>query len=95
MGLFAYILLGTTERPMTRGIYRTQTKESGACYVHVEYDTIAAMELTEQRYRERGYKPEFDKLPWKKDYDAAEAAKKAAAQAKKDGNAEGPSTPSK
>jgi hypothetical protein len=87
MGLLAYILLGVTERPMTRGIYRTQTKESGACYVHVEYDTIAAMELTEQRYRERGYKPEFDKLPSKKDYDAAEAAKNAAEQAKKDGNA--------
>ena len=70
------MLAATTERPMTRGIYRTKTKEGGACYVHVEYVTPATMEVPEQRYRDKGYRPEFDKLPWKEEYDAAEAAKK-------------------
>jgi hypothetical protein len=58
---------------MTRGVYRTQNEESGACYAYVEYATYAAMDVPEQRYRDRGYRPEFDKLPWKKDYDAANA----------------------
>ena len=65
---------------MTRGIFRTQT-ENGDCCVQVEYGiTIGRtpkneiMELTEQRYRKRGYKPEFDKLPWKIDYEARVSA---------------------
>jgi hypothetical protein len=67
-------LKSVTEQHMTRGIYRTRIEESGACYVLVEYETPATMEVPEQRYRERGYKPEFDKLPWKRDYDPAKAA---------------------
>jgi hypothetical protein len=61
---------------MTRGVYRTGNEESGTCYAHVEYVNCATMDLPEQRYRDRGYKPEFDKLPWKTDYDAANAAAK-------------------
>jgi hypothetical protein len=59
---------------MTRGVYRTKNEEIGARYAHVEYVNYATMDLPEQRYRDRGYKPEFAKLPWKKDYDAANAA---------------------
>ena len=58
---------------MTRGIYRTRNEEGGACYALVEYVNDATMDVPEQRYRDRGYRPEFDKLPWKKDYDAANA----------------------
>ena len=61
---------------MTRGIYRIRDNESGSCYACVEYDTLATMNVPEQRYRERGYKPEFDRLPWKEDYDPEEAANK-------------------
>ena len=57
---------------MTRGLYRTLA-ESGHCGVHVEYSfklgqmtpLVRRMELTEQRYRERQYRPAFDRLPLK------------------------------
>ena len=65
------------ERPMTRGVYRTRNEESGAQYAHVEYDIHADMDIPEQRYRDRRYQPEFDRLPWKNDYDAVKAVKKA------------------
>jgi hypothetical protein len=61
---------------VTRGIYRVRNDESGACFARVEYDTLATMDVPEQRYRDRRYKPEFDNLPWKEVYDADEAAKK-------------------
>jgi len=64
-------------RPMTRGVYRTRNKESDSQYAHVEYDIHADMDIPEQRYRDRRYQPEFDRLTWKNDYDAAEAVKKA------------------
>ncbi len=60
---------------MTRGIYRTFNVESGARYAHVEYDTHADMDISEQRYRERRYRPAFDSLPWKVDYDADKSLK--------------------
>ena len=61
---------------VTRGIYRIRNDESGSCYACVEYDTLATMNVPELRYRERRYKPEFDRLPWKEDYDSNAAAKK-------------------
>jgi len=61
---------------VTRGIYRFRIDESGSCYANVEYDTLATMNVPERRYRDRRYKPDFDRLPWKEAYDADEAAKK-------------------
>jgi hypothetical protein len=58
---------------MTRGVYRTFNVESGGRYAHVEYDTHADMDISEQRYRDRGYPPAYETLPWKDEYDAAKA----------------------
>jgi hypothetical protein len=35
--------------------------------VRVKYDERQELDLAEDRYRERGYQPPFDKLPWKDD----------------------------
>ena len=50
---------------VTRGVYRTFSVENGTRYAHVEYDSLAEMDIPEARYRARGYRPEFDALPWK------------------------------
>ncbi len=50
---------------MTRGVYRTFNLESGARSAHVEYDSLAKMDIPEERYRSRGYQPDFNTLPWK------------------------------
>ena len=62
------------------GIYRTP----GWAYVT---DGTMGFDVPEGNYRSRGYKPPYERLPSKNDYDAAEAAKKVAeeaARAKKD-----------
>ena len=58
---------------MTRGVYRIFDPENGAHVVHVQYDSLSEMDISEQRYRQRGYKPVFDALPWKEDHEAATA----------------------
>jgi len=63
------------ERP--RGLYRT----AGWAYVT---DSTMAFDILERDYRTNGYRPNYDELPLKQDYDAAEAARKADEKAKKD-----------
>jgi len=43
-----------------------------------------ALDILERDYRTNGYRPNYDELPLKHDYDAAEAARKADEKAKKD-----------
>jgi hypothetical protein len=45
-----------------------------------------AFDILERDYRRGGIRPDYDSLPLKQDYDAAEAARKAAGK-KKDGDA--------
>jgi hypothetical protein len=33
----------------------------------VRYDEHQELDISESRYRERGYKPSFDELPWKEE----------------------------
>ena len=49
-----------------RGVYRT---------ISWAYVTNGAMafQVAEAEYRAFGYEPDYDKLPWKEDYDAARA----------------------
>ena len=63
------------ERP--RGLYRT----AGWAYVT---DGTMALDILERDYRTNGYRPNYDELPLKHDYDAAEAARKAGEKARKD-----------
>jgi len=55
------------ERP--RGLYRT----TGWAYVT---DGIMAFDILESDYRRGGHRPDYDSLPSKQDYDAAEAVRK-------------------
>lgn len=52
---------------VTHGLYRTHDLATGANTVRVKYDTLAEMDISEMRYRERRYQPDFDTLPWKKE----------------------------
>ncbi len=54
----------------SRGLYRTP---GWACAT----DGRMAFDILERDYRRSGYKPDYDSLPLKQDYDAAEAARKA------------------
>lgn len=58
-----------------RGVYRTETPESGAEYAFVEYGTASSLGDTVPRavYEERGYRPEFDSLPTKAEYEQKNA----------------------
>jgi len=60
-----------------RGLYRTP----GWAYVT---DGTMTFDITESDYRRSAYKPDYDGLPSKQDYDAAVAARRAG---EKDGNA--------
>jgi hypothetical protein len=69
--------IGSMAKSDTRGIYTTQTPESGAKYATVLYgDTAALDSLTEADYRAAGYPPPFDNLPTKEQYDDARKAAK-------------------
>ena len=50
-----------------RGLYRTIT----GAYVT---NRIMAFHVPEADYRAFGYEPDFDSLPWKENYDAAQAS---------------------
>jgi hypothetical protein len=50
-----------------RGLYRTIT----GAYVR---NRIMAFHVPEANYRAFGYEPDFDSLPWKEKYDAAQAS---------------------
>jgi hypothetical protein len=59
---------GAALQPMNllRGLYRT---------ISWTYVTNGAMafQVPEAEYRAFGYEPDYDKLPWKEDYEAARA----------------------
>jgi hypothetical protein len=38
-------------------------------------DGTLGMDVPESYYRAKGHQPDFDKLPWKDEYEAAERAK--------------------
>ena len=48
-----------------RGIYRERYGWGNQHSAHVKYDEHQELDVSEDRYRERGYQPPFDKLPWK------------------------------
>jgi hypothetical protein len=48
-----------------RGIYRERKGWDNQDSARVKYDERQELDLSEDRYRERGYRPPFDQLPWK------------------------------
>lgn len=54
-----------TEKP--EGRYKTQGENGKPNTAFVEVGRIV-FELSEQEYRDRGYEPDFDELPWKINY---------------------------
>ena len=47
-----------------RGIYRERNGWGNQHSARVKYDEHQELDLAEDRYRERGYQPPFDELPW-------------------------------
>lgn len=54
-----------------RGVYRTQGEIGKPNTVLLESGTLGFY-IPEQEYRDNGYKPDFDDLPWSHEYHAAE-----------------------
>jgi hypothetical protein len=50
-----------------RGIYRERNGWGDQHSARVKYDEHQELDISESRYRERGYKPSFDELPWKEE----------------------------
>jgi hypothetical protein len=48
-----------------RGIYRERNGWDDQHSARVRYDEHQELDMSESRYRERGYNPPFDELPWK------------------------------
>ena len=48
-----------------RGIYKERNGWVTQHSAHVKYDEHQELDVSENRYRERGYQPPFDQLPWK------------------------------
>ena len=48
-----------------RGIYRERNGWGTQHSVRVKYDEHQELDISEDRYRARGYQPPFDQLPWK------------------------------
>ena len=48
-----------------RGIYRERKGWGDQDSARVKYDEHQELDLPEDRYRNRGYQPPFDQLPWK------------------------------
>ena len=57
-------------RTLRRGIYRIKRPRGIEDDAHVE-DAGTDMPLPESIYRQRGYEPPFDDLPWSDDYFAS------------------------
>jgi hypothetical protein len=50
-----------------KGLFRERNGWGDQHSVRVKYDERQEIDLAEDRYRERGYQPPFDELPWKDD----------------------------
>lgn len=53
-----------------RGVYRTQGENGKPNTVLLESGTLG-FDIPEQEYRDSGYKPSFDDLPWSHEYHVA------------------------
>ena len=51
-----------------RGIYRERKGWGDQDSARVKYDEHQELDVPEDRYRDRGYQPPFDQLPWKDDW---------------------------
>jgi hypothetical protein len=57
---------------MAKGIYKTKTEKSGAEYAAIDYGgNGVTMDIPRDLYEDRGYKPRFDDLPTKEQYNLA------------------------
>jgi hypothetical protein len=57
-----------------KGIYRTKTAPNGVEYAYIDYEEVSGIgEIARARYESQGYKPPFDDLPTKEEYDAKRA----------------------
>lgn len=54
-----------------RGVYRTEGVNGKPNTVLLESGTLG-FDIPEQEYRDGGYKPDFDDLPWSHEHHAAE-----------------------
>ena len=52
-----------------RGIYRERNGWGTQHSAHVKYDEHQELDVSEDRYRARGYQPPFEQLPWKDEAD--------------------------
>ena len=50
-----------------KGLFRERNGWGDQHSVRVKYDERQELDLSENRYRERGYQPPFDQLAWKDD----------------------------
>jgi hypothetical protein len=50
-----------------KGLFRERNGWGEQHSVRVKYDERQELDLSEDRYRDRGYQPPFDELPWKDD----------------------------
>ena len=57
---------------MAKGIYRERNGEGVSDSARVDYGAHR-IDVPEARYRANGFEPPFDDLPWKADYEAANA----------------------
>ncbi|MGH6672823.1 MAG: hypothetical protein ACRECV_12735 [Xanthobacteraceae bacterium] len=48
-----------------RGVYRERNGWGAQDSARVKYDEAQELDLSEERYRHRGYQPPFEQLPWK------------------------------
>jgi hypothetical protein len=48
-----------------RGLYRERNGWGTQHSAHVKYDEAQELDVSEDRYRARGYQPPFEQLPWK------------------------------
>ncbi len=52
-------------RMTPKGLYRERNGWGAQHSARVKYDEHQELDVPEDRYRERGYQPPFDELPWK------------------------------
>ena len=52
-----------------QGLYRTETDEAGLRYARLKYGEVE-IDVPEMRYRDHGYKPDFDTLLSREEFDS-------------------------
>ena len=62
----AFRYAAATMKP--KGLFRERNGWGEQHSVRVKYDERQELDLPEDRYRDRGYQPPFDELPWKDDH---------------------------